>query len=307
MPFGFQRTAAAAWAAGSVLAAALLMAALRRWWMLRRPGDEPSKEALELDPYQVACLAGGNALAAKAALASLCHRGILAPDASRRYLSVQALVEQRAHPVEQAVFEVVRSRPRRAIRAGAMARLPEMLRLHARLQTLGLVLTNEQAALSRYLPGLILLAVSVFGGIKIAVGLSRHRPVGFLVVLCALSLVVAFAFFRTAVLRTRRGDRALKMLRLRNAALRTSARRGVTRLQSADVAFAVGLFGMAILSGGPLATVAAALRPGASSAGGGGNGFFGGDSFGSSDTGSGGGGGGDGGGGGGCGGCGGGS
>jgi uncharacterized protein (TIGR04222 family) len=57
------------------------------------------------------------------------------------------------------------------------------------------VLTNKQAALSRYLPGLILLAASVFGGIKIAVGLSRHRPVGFLVVLCALSLVVAFAFF----------------------------------------------------------------------------------------------------------------
>src|SRR5260370_20282838 len=60
---------------------------LRRF--LRLPGDEPSREALDLSPYEVAYLAGGEELTVNAAMARLVHENVLAVDAINRRLAKQ--------------------------------------------------------------------------------------------------------------------------------------------------------------------------------------------------------------------------
>ena len=49
-------------------------------WALRLPADEPVGEDVRLGPYEVAYLAGGEQLAADAAIASLVQRRVLAVD-----------------------------------------------------------------------------------------------------------------------------------------------------------------------------------------------------------------------------------
>src|SRR5262249_28815318 len=70
------------------LAAVAVAFFLRRF--LRLPGDEPSQEALELSPYEVAYLAGGEELAVNAAMARLVHEEVLAVDAVKRRLTRQS-------------------------------------------------------------------------------------------------------------------------------------------------------------------------------------------------------------------------
>ena len=51
---------------------------------LRQPSDDPSHEALDLTPYEVAYLSGGARLAIDSAIVRLVHRELLAIDASSR-------------------------------------------------------------------------------------------------------------------------------------------------------------------------------------------------------------------------------
>ena len=123
-----------------------------------------------------------------------------------------------------------------------------------------------------------LLALIAFGAIKLMVGLSRDRPVGFLVVLLIATAILA-------VIRWRAIDRCTRAGRAALARVRQEAERIKAAPTRQEMATAVALFGTAVLAGSAFAPLHT-LRAG-SSAGSGGCG----------------GGGGDGGGGGGCGGC----
>lgn len=271
-----------------------VVAALFLRWSLRGPGGEPPPEALALDPYEIAFLAGGAPFALNAAFASLCQRGVLAPDPSRRHLTVQADLEPDAFPAERAAFRLVREAPERTIAQlrAASPPPPGIADLGARLEARELWMTPQRFAAARFRPPLVVGAAVLLGVAKIIIGILRERPVVFLVALCLVGLVVTLCLLGTLGQRTRRGDRVLELLRLRNAALRAAAARGAATLAPRDLVFALGLFGFGVLYHGPLAPVALALQPPGSSAGGGGGGDGGGGC-----------GGGGGGGGGGCGGC----
>jgi uncharacterized protein (TIGR04222 family) len=126
---------------------------------------------------------------------------------------------------------------------------------------------DDIAALARVLPLVLVLLVPLFGVVKIFVGISRDRPVTILVVLCIFSVIVAFGGFGRSVYRSRRGDRALGQLKEANAALQFQAGRRIENLAGDDLVLALGLFGMAILAGGPMAGLQTALKPPVNSSG----------------------------------------
>src|SRR6266404_9018680 len=63
----------------AVLAAAVVAAFVVRW-LLRMPADEPPDEAVDLSPYEIAYLSGGERAAIDGAIVRLVHRGVLKLD-----------------------------------------------------------------------------------------------------------------------------------------------------------------------------------------------------------------------------------
>jgi uncharacterized protein (TIGR04222 family) len=258
-----------------VLVVVVVAALAARWW-LRQPGDEPPLEALDLPPYEAACLAGGEWRAMDAAIVRLIHQGVIDADAAASRLSRRPGARQpKAHPLESVIFDEVReggtaiSQVRQ--RAGNWT-----AKIRTRLEKLGLVIPPPQGGLVRLVPGLFLVGVALFGGVKIMVGASRNRPVGILVFLVIVTVIFAIAFFAWRPYRSRRGDRALRQLKEANAALEYAAGRRLSGLNDNDLVLALGLFGLGILAGGPLSGLQAALKPPPPVGSGGGSGCGGG-------------------------------
>src|SRR5262249_23710666 len=130
-----------------------------------------------------------------------------------------------------------------------------------RLTELELLVGPDREWAARFVPLLLTLSVVLLGVIKIFVGISRHRPVGFLFILCVISAVVAFVALARKVHRSRRGDEALTRLQGKNSAMEFQAGRRAGELSGEDLLLAVGLFGMGILAGGPLAGMQTAFLP----------------------------------------------
>ncbi|SIO13210.1 TIGR04222 domain-containing protein [Singulisphaera sp. GP187] len=281
-----------------LMSGAVVMAAVLRWGA-RSPSDDPGIETMDLDPYEVAYLSGGDEPAADAAIASLVQRGAVSVNPARRTIKAEGSLPRRLHSVERAVAPdpTFAMEAERTIAAARQAAKPALEGTRKRLVMLGLLLDNGPARIARWLPTLPLLAVLLLGLAKIQVGLARGKPVSYLVALCLVTALVGIGFGFVRPCRSRRGDSVLKQLRRQNAALRLTGSRRAAKLANHDLTLAVALFGTGILVGGPLNDLRTALAPPPSLGGGGSGG---------ADCGGGGCGGGDGGGGGGgsgCGGC----
>ena len=226
-------------------------------WTSRRPSDEPTKEALDLTPYEVAYLAGGQRQAVDAALASLVHGTVVCLEDDRK-LSARCNPPADAAALEKAVCRAAgEGASVAAVRASAAGAADT---LRTRLEQLGLLLSPEQDALSRLLPLLVVAPVVLLGIAKAVKGWSGGKPIGFLLALLVLSAGILFFLGRSAV-RSRRGDLALRRLEGRNSALKLTGARNSAALAPADMALAVALFGTAAIVNGPLARLHAAMQP----------------------------------------------
>jgi len=124
--------------------------------------------------------------------------------------------------------------------------------------------------MARGIPAVLMAMVFVVGAVKVGIGLSRGRPVIFLILLCLPTIGIAISFLAKPVFRTRAGDRMMSQLRQQNAALRTAASTAPQRLANVDLALAIALFGPTILSTGDLLSLRQAIWPVNTSWGGGG-------------------------------------
>lgn len=252
----------------------LLLLAAKAWQStLNQPSEEPRPGELELDPYQVAVLErreGG----VRAAVAALVHAGALKLEDG--VLKAVAGPPARMLPFERAVYEAV---------AGARGDVSELEKKLGReldkmeegLRRRGLLMKPEVAErYVRYPKWLFFGPALGLGLAKMMVGISRDRPVGFLVVLLFFATVVGFWVLGSAPWRTRRGDKALEKLRRDNEALRTTAKADGAwgTLNSGSVAMAVALFGTGMLVSSGLGDLRSYLVP-PGSAGGGGDVSFG--------------------------------
>lgn len=250
---------------------------LRQLLRGRRYGTIP---ALDLDAYETAYLVGGENQAIETVIAVLVHRKVLKVEKSDRRLIAHAALPSKAHMLERAIFDAAGRSGEfiRAVRADTAGVAKE---LAARIRGRGLI-SDDGAALSvQIVPPLLVLGVTIFGAIKILIGLSRGRPVGFLFILTTLSLIVAWYLFKVRPRLTFLGELFVSYLKERNAALEQTARTHSATLDRDDLAMALALFGISALAikNGSLKDLRAALRP--SSSGLSGSHYFDGSSSGS--------------------------
>lgn len=245
-----------------LLAAAIVAALLVRWW-LRGPGGDVAGRAPELHPFEVAYLAGGPKAVADAAIAGLVHRGNLAVDASIGRILPSGPPPVGSTPLERAVYEAVQSNGGR-VGPVRKAVLETARGTSGRLESMGLAVDASQALRVRVAPALVIIALFALGVAKVLVGLDRNRPVGFLIFLCAVTLIASIVFIAIPPRRTRLGTRVLDRLKRQNAALRTTASRAPNTLANDDLAMAFALFGIGAFTFGPMSDLRRAMAPPAS-------------------------------------------
>ncbi len=233
--------------------------AIATWvrWKLRKPSDMPVEDSSNLDAYSAAFLNKGKILAVNSAIASLIERKIIKADAKERRLFVRQELPLDAHPLERAVHTFANGELIADARAAAK---PVVTAMMEQLQRHGLLMDETQIRKVRFTALSIALIPVVMGLIKICVGLSRGKPVMFLIIACILTTVVALVAFIRKPHRSRRGDFVLKKLREKNRNLE-HLKLDTTSLDPAYIAMGMGLFGMGALAGTPLSDLRKTLQP----------------------------------------------
>lgn len=240
-----------------VASAAIVLAYFLRW-CLRQPIGNSSRESVSLDAYETAYLAGGKDRAVDVAIASLVQREHLKARPLTRTLALKTPLDQNSDFLEQAIEQAISIdgsiyRVRASV---AYATDP----ICDRLQRLGLLLTERQAKLAQQLPASLIFAVLLLGITKIVVGISRGKPVGFLVVLCIITAIIGLCFLGVSVFRTRCGDRVLAKLRTRHANLRQT--RAINNSQAdSQLELAFALFSSEVLTDSSLTDLKQVLTP----------------------------------------------
>jgi uncharacterized protein (TIGR04222 family) len=231
-------------------------------WTLRsaaRGASGALPSGIHLDPYQIAYLNGGATHAVNAAIAALYHRDILQVNESDATVKVLQPQAQLPHPLEQAVHNAAYANGtgRVAVRDVRAAVAKTVERLADGLKKSGLLVADDDARRARVRSTLVALAVPAMGAVKVVVGLSRNRPVTFLVLACVFTAIVAVALFARRPHRTRRGDSALRGLRSSNGRLLTN----VPQVGPEAMVLGVALFGLNFLSETSLSFLTRTLRP----------------------------------------------
>jgi uncharacterized protein (TIGR04222 family) len=240
-----------------LLAGTVLVAAVAGKRALAGPGEGAVVPA-RLDPYEAAYLNGGSALVATAAVSNLLRGGLLATTGRRRgqvRLIARNAPGAAVHPVEWATYELVAagpSRPLGELRA-ALGQSPAVDAVRERLRRGGLVPTPEQR--NRYrATALWFTPLLALGVARVIAGSANGRPVGFLLVLLAVTAAVAAVRCLRVPHATELGRRTLRRLR-------AETRRPALGASPAELGMATALFGAGVLWSADAATAAALRLP----------------------------------------------
>ena len=167
-----------------------------------------------LDAYEVARLRDGKNLAADVALATLWEKGALEVTTSGKLRATGRALAP-LHPFEGAVVGRIdgpSSGSQTSIQSVRRELEAQTAPIDEKLRTLGLLCSRETQKHADDWPLGITLGLLGIGIIKIIVGLSRERPVGFLVVSCGLLAGVFLYSLNNPARRSKRGDLLLEHL-----------------------------------------------------------------------------------------------
>ncbi|HEY9776623.1 MAG TPA: TIGR04222 domain-containing membrane protein [Planktothrix sp.] len=162
----------------------------------------------ELNVYDTAYLSGGASAALNAAVTSLTHRGAIELLSSADAIAVHPIQEE-LHPLEQYLVDRLNGQTA-AEAARTCKQIDVAALLHEKLEKLGLVASRNTTAMCRAVSTLLILTPLLLVGLaKIAIGLSRHKPVGFLVAICLFFAFITWLFYSIDVVRTFAGEQLL--------------------------------------------------------------------------------------------------
>lgn len=196
-----------------VASLAFAIAWVWRWLWIHLHLSQPVPN---LDPYEIAYLAQGHQRTVETAIAHLVQQGYLKVDRDRKCLEVEQDLPENSHPLEQRIVELtreqgkiwyIRSQSRQATDAIAQ-----------RLENLGLIFSAERATAIAFTSVIPIGLTLLFGVSKIFIGLVRSRPVGYLTVLCFLTLIIGIFFLTLPLTRRPSGDTLLETIRTQYAA-----------------------------------------------------------------------------------------
>ena len=238
----------------SVLSIVLVI--LMRWWLGRDAYTSPLEDNPDLGPYEVAYLSGGETLAINAATSDLIRRGLLVVDAEggviRKGQREPRLrrSDKRTKPADKLEKSIHGSLSSDVGDSASFLGIrPKVSKacdqIRERLEGYGLLITSDRIDKLLWPSVAMALLVTLFGAIKVLVGLSRDRDVGILVFLCIgfFVLMVGWNRFLTHCLvnppfRSQAGNRVLKEIKAENEALRHIVVRKPELLGSGDLALA---------------------------------------------------------------------
>ena len=226
----------------------------------------------DLNTYEIAFLAGGNHRLIMAAITSLVKQGYVEVLKEGK-LVVTGKIDAIADPVEKAVAQDILGTDG-AIKQVFQNSTGMKDSIRSRLEQLGLFLSDAQAFKAQIYPSLIVVILLGIGLCKMAVGISRDKPVGLLLI-CIFGLLVLGAgfFVKPQRQRSRYGEIIFNDLTNRLQPLKTA------NSSDSELVLAVALFGATVLMADmALADLYQMLTPiaAASSGSGGGSGGSGG-------------------------------
>lgn len=245
----------------------LVVAAVPAGFLLRRFtegfGVHDAAISSSLSAPEAAYLRGGFNAVAESTLATLMRRGAITADDTEKRLIVasQAGAVASANWVEHeclASFDRGVSVPATIVRDRMAGLVP---RLVGPLERRGLAFSADQRRSLGLACCLPMVAVLALGMAKIAVGLSRGRPVSILVFFCIATAILAVALFARGPIATAAGRVALRRTLAQNVALRETASRRTANLSPDDVAMAVSLFGLGAVADPSLHVLQRQIRP----------------------------------------------
>lgn len=174
----------------------LTLVPLALW--LRHRGGGPQEPYLgpPLGTYELARLAEGGKLLADSALAALAYGGHLKLLPKQEVIRATPLAPP-TDPYELAVYELISltGTDLNAVRERAnLTEFKATKDIDNKLLTNDLLLTPEARQQLNRLPLFTILALGVFGAVKVIVGLNRDRPVGFLL-FSLIALAIAGVYF----------------------------------------------------------------------------------------------------------------
>ncbi|TDR44007.1 uncharacterized protein (TIGR04222 family) [Tahibacter aquaticus] len=206
---------------------------------LRNTGGD-TWPGVPLDAWSVAYLAGGTARVVDAGVASLLAAGSAHWNAKEQRLDVP----HPNHIDEFPLAEIARASAAKTKAGKIPAQLDGMMtrRLREPLVQRGLLLDDTQRRRIGLFTALPFLLLTAFGLAKIAVGISRDRPVFFLCILTAFAVVMSLRRWFSTPTTSSAGDQLLRELNQTHAHVRRAPRDG-------DMALAVALAGTAVLAG----------------------------------------------------------
>lgn len=219
------------------VATAAIMLAFGLRWYLRQPGSKEIDESNSLDAYEIAYLSGGHNRTVDAAIANLVHQGHL--KLLNNSLELGNPLPIPSHQLEQKIVQAI-----------SISGKPNYIRqtvksptrfIEKRLKEGGFLVNASQAKIVQRWPSLSLAMVLLLGITKIFVGISRQKPVGFLIILCIITAIFALGFLIQPY-RSRYGDSTLSNLQAQHYNLRKP-----NILGNDDLALAFGLFGSMVL------------------------------------------------------------
>ncbi len=255
---------------------AALVAVVARCMFVPEHSAEEAKLDKPLDPYQAACLAAGPARSVQAAFAALVQAGTLQIVAEESkvwglFTTKKNLIchvkplPADAHRLERTLFQAT-AIPAKDLTPLTAAGMPVAQEINDELVRRGLLQAGPPPVCN-VASSLIMATPLLLGGAKIAVGLSRGRPVEILVALCVLTFLAALGFLLARSRLSAAGKVTLESLQAKHSTTRQIATSAAGTLAPPDLAMAIGLFGVEMLADGPLAEVHAML-PRASGGGG---------------------------------------
>ncbi|MDJ0561976.1 MAG: TIGR04222 domain-containing membrane protein [Microcystis sp. M53599_WE4] len=207
-----------------------------------------TKQQPDLNTYEIAFLAGGNHRLIMAAITSLVKQGYVevlkekSPfGRTQSKLVVTGKIDAIADPVEKAVAQDILATD------GAIEQVFQKSKvmkdsIRSRLEQLGLFLSDAQAFKAQIYPSLIVVILLGIGLCKMAVGISRDKPVGLLLI-CIFGLLVLGArfFVKPQRQRSRYGEIIFNDLTNRLQHLKTA------NSSDSELVLAVALFGATVL------------------------------------------------------------
>ncbi|MDX2029882.1 MAG: TIGR04222 domain-containing membrane protein [Blastocatellia bacterium] len=234
-------------------------------WMVRRGAESGPAPKIDLsNPYLIAYLRGGENEALRLGVVSLVDRGLLMADGAMLARAERTTSRDGQNRIEQELLKKFGTRSEAASIFKDANLKAACLEYRQQLEKLGL-LPDEQARTARWMRfGLGALLLGGTAAMKVSVGLSRERPVAFLVILGALALAaMAVASFPRL---TPRGRAMLADAQTMYAGLRDQASLQQQPAGAGQMMMLAAVFGVAALAPTEYA-FARTLFPQASSSG----------------------------------------